>query len=356
MHAARRNDSIDLLRAIAILLVISAHVSQIFKPVLDVSAEIPRAYGANGVQLFFIISGYTMMLAYGSTADLASAKSFYIRRIFRITPMFWLAAAVYFLQYGFGPRYWAPQGITLVDIGLTFSFLNGLRPNAMNSVVPGGWSIAAEMSFYLMFPIFFWMFSIKRLRWAPYAIMAAIYCVGIIIKSYFLDGLLRSNWPADQSYMIDAYFYFWLPAQMACFGFGFVLFEAIEKRSIPRSGLFLLFLPAFCMFRLTVFWLFLLSYFIISLKMSSSFFSVIGRASYSMYISHFGVLSVVAHVSTKAGVSIPFEIAFFIVGGLSFAIAHFITKPLIEDRFIAVGRSLSRRAVVSAPPSLVVSH
>ena len=34
----------------------------------------------------------------------------------------------------------------------TAFFLHGLHPEAINSVIPGGWSIAVEMTFYLFFP------------------------------------------------------------------------------------------------------------------------------------------------------------------------------------------------------------
>jgi exopolysaccharide production protein ExoZ len=36
-----------------------------------------KEYGGLGVQLFFVVSGYTMMLTYGDRLDLAVARSFY---------------------------------------------------------------------------------------------------------------------------------------------------------------------------------------------------------------------------------------------------------------------------------------
>ena len=38
---------------------------------------------------------------------------------------------------------------------LTALFLHGWHPETINSVVPGGWSIAAETSFYLLLPLLF---------------------------------------------------------------------------------------------------------------------------------------------------------------------------------------------------------
>ena len=39
------------------------------------------------VQLFFIVSGYTMMLTFGNKVDVAGLRSLYLRRVFRIVPL-----------------------------------------------------------------------------------------------------------------------------------------------------------------------------------------------------------------------------------------------------------------------------
>src|ERR1700721_2893949 len=92
-----RNQSLDLLRGVAILLVVLLHCT------ISASSGIPgltafaHAYGERGVQLFFIVSGYTMMLTFGGRVDVAAIRSFYIRRAFRIGPLFWAAFLFFFL-------------------------------------------------------------------------------------------------------------------------------------------------------------------------------------------------------------------------------------------------------------------
>ena len=41
----------------------------------------------NWLQLFFIVSGYTMMLTLGDKVDVAGSRSLYLRRVFRIVPL-----------------------------------------------------------------------------------------------------------------------------------------------------------------------------------------------------------------------------------------------------------------------------
>src|SRR4029077_7016935 len=120
----RRNQSLDLLRGMAILMVVAAHCGLTTTSFVPGLAAVVGGYGQLGVQLFFIVSGYTMMLTYGDRVDLAAARAFYIRRVFRIVPLFWIALVFYLLvtrDEGF--REWAPDGVSARDVLLTIFFL-----------------------------------------------------------------------------------------------------------------------------------------------------------------------------------------------------------------------------------------
>jgi peptidoglycan/LPS O-acetylase OafA/YrhL len=141
---------IDALRGWAILGVIVFHVSQYF-PGLEYPLRTIVGEGARGVQLFFVISALSLMLSWHQRAD--GIAPFYVRRFFRIAPMFWLAIIFFVALDGFGPRQWAPAGISWWQVVVTALFLHGWHPESINSVVPGGWSIAVEMTFYALFPL-----------------------------------------------------------------------------------------------------------------------------------------------------------------------------------------------------------
>jgi len=128
---------IDALRGYAVLGVVLVHVSQQF---VYYQGGL-FATGARGVQLFFVVSAITLMSSWHQRED--GATAFFIRRAFRILPMFWLAIAVYWnSSFGIG------QTIAAA------SLLQTLRPDWLVApLVPGGWSICTEAAFYLLFPL-----------------------------------------------------------------------------------------------------------------------------------------------------------------------------------------------------------
>lgn len=143
---------INSLRGIAILMVILVHTSQLFSFNTSFENEI-FAYGKMGVQLFFIASAYTLCLSshYREKEEKHLIK-FYIRRYFRIFPIYYLGIIIYFsLNYFFKTT----EDYTLKNVFSNVFFIHGLIPSANNTIVPGGWSIGVEMLFYLFFPFLF---------------------------------------------------------------------------------------------------------------------------------------------------------------------------------------------------------
>lgn len=81
-----RNQSLDLLRGLAVLLMVAVHCSQVATRIVPDLQSLVMRYGEL-VQLFFIVSGYTMMLTLGDKVDVAGLRSLYLRRVFRIVPL-----------------------------------------------------------------------------------------------------------------------------------------------------------------------------------------------------------------------------------------------------------------------------
>lgn len=110
---------IDALRGYAILLVILVHSSQ-HVPNFDGLIWDVSIQGARGVQLFFVVSAFTLMMSWSRRND--GSVNFYLRRLFRIAPMFWSAIVVYSVYNGVRYGFLLPDVPDVGDVLLSFFF------------------------------------------------------------------------------------------------------------------------------------------------------------------------------------------------------------------------------------------
>lgn len=149
--------SIQLLRALAAAIVAVLHLAFAFADHVGSGLGLERRSGPAGqlaVLLFFIVSGYVMVVASRSHFGQPGARrTFWLRRIFRIMPPYWLASlllALIFLTI-------QPQPVPLVPFLKSLVLLpfwpddGGLRPMPFLWV---GWTLFYEMLFYLLFGLF----------------------------------------------------------------------------------------------------------------------------------------------------------------------------------------------------------
>ncbi len=222
---------IDALRGYAILAVMAVHSSQAATAWDGVGRQIVNQ-GARGVQLFFVASALTLILSWHSRND--GAIPFYFRRLFRIAPMFWLGMIFFLCLDGFGPRYFAPNGVTWGEVVLTGIFLNGWHPESITSIVPGGWSIAVEMTFYLVFPALFFL-----IRGLTSSIIALALAIAFADKALQFTWAYRSAlWPGISDDLVSTFLNLWFPSQIPVFAIGFLAFFVIRayRGMLPRWG------------------------------------------------------------------------------------------------------------------------
>jgi peptidoglycan/LPS O-acetylase OafA/YrhL len=216
---------IDGLRGYAILMVMAVHaslrVSHPESPLAQIATQ-----GARGVQLFFIVSALTLMMSWARRQD--GSSPFYLRRLFRIAPMFWLATAAFLLLFGTGPRFDAPFGVGWRQVVTSLTFTHGFRPDTIDAIVPGGWSIAVEMMFYAMFP---WLAT--RVTTLRRALMFAIgaFAFAIALRSVSTE-LLALLFPEDPAALRGVFGFVWFPAQLPAFAVGILVFHTL------RSGVY----------------------------------------------------------------------------------------------------------------------
>ncbi|HZR87490.1 MAG TPA: acyltransferase [Bradyrhizobium sp.] len=225
----RRYAYIDALRGYAILMVIAVHASQL---VDDARLQFLASQGARGVQLFFVASAITLCMSWKARHD--GAGPFYLRRFFRIAPMFYLALGFFLWLRGLSPNGSAPYGLGLHQILMTVTFTHGFLPDAIDSIVPGSWSIADEMVFYAIFPLV--IAAVSSARFARVAIacaiLLAICCAIEILAVRAVHGIadpVRHDLAAN-------FVFLWFVNQAPCFLFGCLVFKWSEEGGDLRRG------------------------------------------------------------------------------------------------------------------------
>ncbi|HVO33504.1 MAG TPA: acyltransferase, partial [Elusimicrobiota bacterium] len=223
---ANRLAYIDALRGWAILAVLVVHTG--LWQTMPAPWNGMVGFGARGVQLFYIVSAWTLLLSmqrrFGQERH--PYLSFGIRRLCRIAPMFYVALVLYLWLFGTGPSYWAPNGIRPACVVANLFFVSGLHPEWINAIVPGGWSVAVEMTFYLLVPLMY-----QRIRTLRSAILwTTVWALGGRLFMEIGEHWIAPLYPAAQQYLPVAYCsLFWLPSQLAVFGLGIILFYLIPR-------------------------------------------------------------------------------------------------------------------------------
>ena len=220
-------DYIDAVRAFAILGVLAIHVGLTVDhlgPTL--SRLVP--FGNFGVQLFFVASALTLAISHEARhgRDRRPLAAFFTRRLFRIVPLFWTGIAFYLWWYGFGPRPAAPDGISGADIVVTALFAHGWRPDQINAVVPGGWSIAVEWSFYLVTPF---LLAVARTPARGVCVLFGCVLIAVASRALTVPELL---FPNETEFCRVSFASYWFPAQVPIFALGILAYHLIRG---PRS-------------------------------------------------------------------------------------------------------------------------
>lgn len=152
---SNRNHGLDILRSVAILLVIMSHYTfvtgeSIFGPL--------GKMGGMGVDLFFALSGYLIGHQIFSALKMEkfSLKLFYARRLLRTLPNYFFVLGLYCLFPIFREE---PFTIPLWKF-LTFMINFGFKPSAFSHA----WSLCIEEQFYLILPLIA-LFLVGKLSW-----------------------------------------------------------------------------------------------------------------------------------------------------------------------------------------------
>lgn len=335
---------IQSLRALGALLVVIFHATNAVRDRVDASAWQFNA-GMAGVDLFFVISGFIMVMATkqfwfsAENAGPSAANHFLRRRLIRIVPLYWMATTLKLAMVLLIPSVAVNTQLETWHTISSYLFIPAWNINheAFPLLVPG-WTLSFEMFFYLLFA------GALLLRKQP------VYWLTPILLLLAIFGYTQSPVPYAVMTLLD-----W---KLLEFGMGmWVALLILKNRMLsPRLAkivaLFALFsllsingapaeVSSFLLFLVRGISSAVLVFAIASLEGVRSFwhhklFAHLGDASYAMYLFHPFIVGVIGMVLAKLNLPLATALPVTIVVSLfatciaGLLIYRWVEKPTLN--------------------------
>ncbi|MFT7596459.1 MAG: exopolysaccharide production protein ExoZ [Paracoccaceae bacterium] len=338
-------DFITGLRAFAATMVVVMHTGAFagFGPL----GEAITSAGKYGVDVFFVISGFTIAKTFTAAP---SYRAYFLRRIFRIVPLYWAAIIIGLLmaRSGIEVSYWMADldaSTDMYNLLLHLAMVSYLDFRVANSVLGVEWTIPIEVFWYAFLPLLLHRVQTVLRTFGAVLILAVLTGVMAYISKKTLGTSLAIKWSPVASghwFFIGALTYF--------------LREKLDNDRGPRlarvaSGAALVYLAALlvqfsgrgeviglatavlltCASAVRAKWV------VAVLTVKPMLF--LGSVSYSIYLLHPLVIAGVH----QAGLELEHPFAYFLlVYGLTVGLS-FLTYLLIERPSNDLGRRVAAR-------------
>jgi peptidoglycan/LPS O-acetylase OafA/YrhL len=334
--------ALDGMRAISVIMVITVHVPGRFW----------QAFAFHqGVIVFFVISGFlitTLLLREERSKGTVSFRGFYLRRAFRILPLYYLVLAAYIgfiLVLNLSPGDRTSLHAALPHyLTYTNEFANSNAPFGQS------WSLAIEEKFYLLWPALMFALLAGRPRYRIAAVtilvlgLAAVHGAGVgphwingyaaILLGCLLAFLLDNPRSYERLRALGERRFVWV-------GVGF--FAVVQAAGTWRPDSYLI----TAAFPLPV--ALLMTSLLVANPRGLAFLGSrplvhVGKRSYGIYLVHTMVLSVLEKAMGGAGdPTVVLALALFVLGtALSLGVADVLHR-LVEQPLIDQGRRLGSR-------------
>lgn len=344
---------LDILRGFAILVVVVYHglywSSAVSPTRLGTFVIQASVFGWLGVNLFFVLSGF---LITGILLDSKGRKDFYrrfyLRRVFRILPVYWLMIAIMLLV----------GHLTLSSAAVSFFFLVNYSGELSVAGNYGAfWSLSVEEQFYLLWPML--VANVSRRTFT--AISIGICLVEPVLRWLVATGHIPFGGVRDSTWLIaDNLALGALAALFARSRYGTLRNGIFVGGSIIAAGVLILVagLPFGILHRTNVFgatlqavpWnLMFTGVLLLMLGLRSPFWSslyaapmrFLGYISYGLYLCHLLVFEaydrLVMHLSMQP-LKLHLQGAFtrLLIAGLLAVFVSWLSRRFYEDRFLRI--------------------
>jgi peptidoglycan/LPS O-acetylase OafA/YrhL len=345
MHS--RNSSLDLLRSLAIILVVNAHTASILGQTGYLHVF---QLGGVGVDLFFVLSGWLlgqMLLQELRTTDGIDVKRFWYRRWMRTLPAYYVVLALTFLWQIVRKNNW----------DLCWSFL--LFCQNYSTTFPYfkiSWSLCVEEHFYLIIgPLLLIVFRFRFSVWLLPVMMAI---PSVCRHMGWYHDLVETHVRYDEcgAGVLLAYCSEYLPScwrslcryapalalggfMAACYNVVLRVYPSWGKGDLPITVWCLIFSSFVLLANSGAFW---------KHKLRFPLFRYLADRSYAVYLLHPEALAIIKYGGTMSPV-----LVFILAWGLSLAFAEVLYRA-VERPFIQAREWFS--ATCATQPHRVLSH
>ena len=364
--ASREIRSVQALRALAALAVVAFHSTVLWQNEA-VSGHVRLWENGNaGVDLFFVISGFIIVLSSRSLiGQRGNWRTFVELRLIRLVPMYWLATAAKGIAVTAAPGMALHTRPSLWNTIASFLFVPSINVEGVVApLLPVGWTLSFEMLFYAVFAMALFLALDTVLFVAPIMVVLAV-----------ISGLVPKDWPAFTSLADPLVLEFVLGMLVARAFLGRTLQAIPRSLAIPLglAGLLCLaFVPTHGNWQRFGVWgvaasVTLTACLVLEPVLARAIPRLLvrlGEASYSLYLTHGFVLPVIGMIVFKIGlppgdVGVTLMSSCLIVSGAAaLLIYRFIELPLTTGlrRFFKTRRSIAdagpmspRRSETSSP-------
>ena len=226
MQKINIDNNFDILRLILAVLVFFAHWNVLTEQNLSCSVFHLSTYA---VHMFFIVSGFLIFWSFDANQN---KKHFYIKRFFRIFPLYAfliILQTLFFIGFSDGSTFEVIKYFIANIFFLNFlapsvgSTLSSLEVNAINGSL---WTLKNEVVFYLIVPLLFMFYK----KWGGY-ILLILYSLSVVYM-FMIDYIVSLEIVSRHHGNI---LLFQFPAQVRLFMVGillYILFDKFNKNNI----------------------------------------------------------------------------------------------------------------------------
>lgn len=340
------SNNFDQLRLILAVLVFFAHWNiltnqHLTNPLFHLSGF--------AVDMFFIVSGFLIFWSFDNDQN---QKNFYIKRFFRIFPLYAfliVLQTLFFIGFSDGSltqivKYFVSNILFLNFLAPSVgSTLSGLEVDAINGSL---WTLKNEVMFYALVPFIFFLYK----KWGGY-FLASLYGLSVLylfvieyMGNTISNGLSKLYFFATD-YIGDEKLLVQFPGQLRLFVVGimlYVLFDKLNNKNIYpfllSSLVLILFFEDDIFFKYT-FYPVCIGILVVFIAYYVKLIDINFDFSYSLYILHFPVIQLFLYFDVNPAHPV---VSFCVIFGITLILSYFSEK-YIEKRFIRVGKNIIRK-------------